>query len=140
MSASLKPPRGRIVSRAAQMLDDDAFAKDLGVELVSEDPLTLQMVVADRHLNFLGVGHGGMLFSLADVAFGLASNLPGPVAFAVDTHLVLTAGSHKGDVLTAVVEELARGKTLATYRVLLKRQDGRLAGNFTGTVSLKSTV
>src|SRR3990172_3939715 len=137
MSASLKPPRGRIVSRAAQMLDDDAFAKDFGVELVSEDPLTLQMVVADRHLNFLGVGHGGMLFSLADVAFGLASNLPGPVAFAVDTH---TAGSHKGDVLTAVVEELARGKTLATYRVLLKRQDGRLAGNFTGTVSLKSTV
>lgn len=122
------------------MLEADPFAKDLGVELVSEDPLTVRMVVADRHLNFLGVAHGATMFALADVAFSLASNLPGPPALAVDTHLVFTAGSRIGDELTAVVEELVRGKTLATYRVTLTRQDGRLAGSFTGTVSLKSTV
>jgi acyl-coenzyme A thioesterase PaaI-like protein len=35
-----------------------------------------------------------------------------------------------------VVEEVNRGRTLATYRVLVRRADGKLAGHFTGTVLL----
>jgi acyl-coenzyme A thioesterase PaaI-like protein len=36
--------------------------------------------------------------------------------------------------LTATAEEVRRGRTLATYRVLVRRADGKVIGHFTGTV------
>ncbi len=114
----------------------DPFAALLGIELVSDDPVTLRLPVGGRHTNFHGGTHGGAVFALADAAFALASNAPGPRALAIDAHLTLNSGSAAGDVLTAVAEEVARGRTVATYRVVVRRGDGRLVGNFTGTVSI----
>jgi acyl-CoA thioesterase len=119
------------------MLLNDGFANGLGIELVSvsSEEIVVAMEVGDRHLNFLGVGHGGAVFSLADCAFSLASNSAGR-AVAIDTHLVLTGASRKGDRLEAAVRELSRGRTLGTYRAEVTRQDGRLVGLFTGTVHI----
>lgn len=114
----------------------DGFAALLGIELVSDEPVTLRLRLTERHLNFHGGAHGGAVFALADAAFALASNAPGPRAVAIDTHLTVNAGSGAGDTLTAVAEEVARGRTVATYRVVVRRSDGRLVGNFTGTVSI----
>ncbi len=94
------------------------------------------MPVRADHLNFLGVGHGGMVFSLADCAFSLASNAAGDRAVAIDTHLVLTGGTKEGDVLEARIVESSRGRTLGTYRADVTRQDGRTVGLFTGTVHI----
>jgi acyl-coenzyme A thioesterase PaaI-like protein len=55
---------------------------------------------------------------------------------AIDTHRVITGGSRTGDVLTAVAEEVTRGRTLGTYRVTVTRSDGRVVGLFTGTVHI----
>lgn len=123
-------------ARVASLLDADNFAKGLGVELVSvtDDEIAVALDVNDSHANFLGVGHGGMVFSLADCAFSLASNSAGADAVAIDTHLVLTAASRPGDRLEARVRELSRGRTLGTYRAELRRSDGRIVGLFTGTV------
>lgn len=117
------------------LLEGDRYANDLGVELVSvsDDEIVVALEVSDRHANFLGVGHGGMVFSLADCAFSLASNSAGD-AVAIDTHLVLTAATRPGDRLQATVRELSRGRTLGTYRAEVTRSDGRLVGLFTGTV------
>ena len=125
-------------SRVEKMLDDDAFAALLGIELVSvnAEHITVALEVDERHLNFLDVGHGGMVFSLADCAFSLGSNSAGDRAVAIDTHLVLTAGSGPGDRLEATVTETSRGRTLGTYRVDVTRQDGRTVGLFTGTVHI----
>jgi len=121
--------------RAAELLATDPYAQSLGIRLVAADPITLQMDVEEQHLNFARSTHGGVLFSLADCAFSIASNVAGGLAVAVDTHLAITAASREGDVLTAVAEELTRGRTLATYRVLIDRaRDDRLCGSFTGTV------
>jgi acyl-coenzyme A thioesterase PaaI-like protein len=53
---------------------------------------------------------------------------------AIDTHLAITGGSGEGEVLTAVAEEITRGRRLGTYRVTVTRSDGRVVGLFTGTV------
>ncbi|NNF62850.1 MAG: hotdog fold thioesterase [Acidimicrobiia bacterium] len=124
----------------AALLERDPFATSLGIELVSVDPITLRMQLTDAHANFHGVTHGGAVFSLADCAFSLASNEAGEPAFAIDTHLVLPAGSKPGDTLTAVAEEVTRGRTLATYRIIVTRDDDRVVGNFTGTVYIKPTT
>lgn len=122
--------------RVAQLLADDRYARSLGIDLieVTDDEIAVVLEVGDDHQNFLGVGHGGMVFSLADCAFSLASNNAGDPAVAIDTHLVLTAASRVGDRLVARVREMSRGRTLGTYHVEVTRGDGRTAALFTGTV------
>jgi len=120
--------------RIGELFARDRFAAALGMELVDTDPVVVAMPLQPMHENFYDVTHGGAMFSLADCAFSLASNAHGDRAVAIDTHLVLTAGSRHGDRLTAVAEEVTRGRTLATYRITITRGDGRVAGLFTGTV------
>ncbi|MFZ0626112.1 MAG: hotdog fold thioesterase [Acidimicrobiia bacterium] len=128
--------------RIARLLAADAYARMLGIELVSvtDDAITIAMEVRPEHLNFLEVGHGGMVFSLADCAFSLGSNAAGDRAVAIDTHLVLTAASRLGDRLEATVTEATRGRTLGTYRVDVRRDDGRPVGLFTGTVHITTST
>jgi acyl-CoA thioesterase len=122
--------------RVAELLAADPYAGKLGVELVSvtDEEIMVALAIRPDHLNFLSVGHGGVIFSLADCAFSLASNQAGDRAVAIDTHLVLTAATKEGDRLQARVREVSRGRTLGTYRAEVTLDDGRVAGLFTGTV------
>ncbi|HWB89577.1 MAG TPA: hotdog fold thioesterase [Acidimicrobiia bacterium] len=124
--------------RVGDMLAADEYARGLGIELVEVTPeeIVVGLHVTPAHCNFLGVGHGGVIFSLADCAFSLASNSAGDRAVAIDTHLVLTAACRPGDRLLARVRESSRGRTLGTYRAEVTRPDGRIAGLFTGTVHI----
>jgi acyl-CoA thioesterase len=121
--------------RAAELLAADPYSRSLGVRLVevTDEAVTVAMVIDEGHHNFAGSTHGGVLFSLADVALSLAGNVPGP-AVAIDTHLAITAASVAGDELVATATELTRGRTLSTYRVEVRRtSDDRICGTFTGT-------
>jgi acyl-CoA thioesterase len=126
--------------RIAPHLDSDRYATLLGITLVAVDEasVTVRMPLTQDHENFLGGTHGGALFSVADCAFSLASNAYEEPAVAVDTHLAITAPTAAGDVLTATAVEVHRGRTLATYRVEVSRDDGRVCGHFTGTVYIKA--
>lgn len=121
--------------RVQNLLADDNYARGLGIELVTvtDDEIVVAMDVIEDHLNFLGLGHGGMVFSLADCALSLASNSAGEAA-AINTHLALTAATRAGDRLEATVREESRGRRLGTYRVYVTRGDGRTVALFTGTV------
>jgi acyl-CoA thioesterase len=121
--------------RVESLLSDDRYAALLGIGLVSVDDasIVLRMEVGQQLANFTGSTHGGAVFSLADCALSLASNVAG-LAVAVDTHLAVTAPSAPGDTLEATVVEEAAGNRLATYRVTVRRGDGRICGVFTGTV------
>jgi acyl-coenzyme A thioesterase PaaI-like protein len=54
----------------------------------------------------------------------------------IDAHLALTATTTTGDVLTATAEEMTRGRTLATYRVTVRRSDGRTSALLSATARL----
>ena len=127
-------------SRVEDLVRADPYAQLLGITLasVSDDEIVVELEVGPSHLNFLGVGHGGMVFSLADCAFSLGSNAAGDRAVAIDTHLALTGAAREGDRLRARVVEATRGRTLGTYRVDVTRGDGRVIGLFTGTVHILS--
>lgn len=119
-----------------RLLAADAYASALGISWVSgsETECVVSMTLGPEHLNFADVAHGGVIFSLADCAFSLASNAPGRLAVAVDTHLVIPAASQAGDVLTARATEVSLGNKLATYRVDVSGPDSQVVGLFTGTV------
>jgi acyl-CoA thioesterase len=119
----------------------DPYAAGQGYRLVdvSDQTVTVEMTIRGDQVNFLGGTHGGVVFSVADCAFSLASNAYPEDAVAIDTHLVLMASSKVGDTLTATATEVSRSKSLATYRVDVLRGDGRQVAAFTGTVFILSS-
>jgi acyl-CoA thioesterase len=120
---------------------NDPYASAQGFKLVdvNADTVVVSMTVRQDQVNFLGGTHGGVLFSLADCAFSLASNAYGEPAVAIDTHLAITASSDIGETLTATAREMTRGRSLATYRVDVSRSDGRTVALFTGTVFIRKS-
>ena len=114
----------------------DRYLRFLGIDVVHVGPgtATLRMPVRAVHLNFNGTGHGGAIFSLADSAFGLASNSHGIVAAAVDAHITYQVAVVEGDVLTARAVEVSRRPKFAVYRVDVARADGTPVSSFTGSV------
>jgi uncharacterized protein (TIGR00369 family) len=92
------------------------------------------MPLSGRHMNFLDGAHGGALFSLAEVAMRERAAEDGPDPVLLDAHLALTAGGSEGDVFTARTEPVKVGRTLGVYRTTVTRGDGKVVGEFTGTV------
>lgn len=95
---------------------------------------TVAMTVAAEHLNFNGTCHGGAIFTLADTAFGLASNSHGVVAAGIDAHVTYHRAVHSGDVLIAKASEVSRNARIAVYRVDVTGPGERAVASFTGTV------
>lgn len=114
----------------------DGLAATLGIALVDggEGHASVRMRIGADHLNFHGTCHGGVVFSLADTAFGLASNSYGTSAAAIDAHLSFNTAVREGEILSATARVRSRGRRLATYAVEVTREDGRVVSVFTGTV------
>ena len=113
----------------------DTFARGLGIELIeaSLGRAVTQVTVEAHHLNFNGVGHGGLTFTLADAAFGYACNSQGVVSGSIDAHIIYSAATRTGDVLTATAVEISRSSKTSNYRIDIVRADGKLVAAMTGT-------
>ena len=120
---------------AAALARRDIFARDLGIEVVEAVPgrAVTRVRVEARHVNFNGVYHGGLTFTLADAAFGYACNSHGIMSAGIDVHMMYNAAAQVGDVLTATATEIARSARIANYRVDVVRTDGTLVAGMSGT-------
>ncbi|MEP6656622.1 MAG: methylmalonyl Co-A mutase-associated GTPase MeaB [Betaproteobacteria bacterium] len=114
----------------------EPFGLAMGLACVEGGPgrAVVMATVGPQHLNFNGTCHGGMLFTLADTAFGLASNSHGMIAAGIGAHIAYHVAARAGDVLTATAVEVSRSRKLAVYRVEVHRADATLIASFTGTV------
>ena len=126
--------------RAKRLAGADPFVVGMGIECLATDAgqATLRLQVEPHHLNFMGICHGGVIFTLADTAFGLAANSYGPVAAGIDAHITYQVSVVTGDTLIATTQEVSRSSKLAVYRCDVTRQDGVLVSSFTGTVYVTS--
>jgi len=128
--------------RIAGLVASDALCATLGIVFRDGGPgcAEVAMTVDARHLNFNGGCHGGAIFSLADSAFGLASNSHGPVAAGIDAHITFQAAVGAGDMLVARATEVQRSRRIGVYRIDVVREDvnGEApVSSFTGTVYVK---
>lgn len=118
------------------------YAIHLGMTVLQASPTLTRvaLTVDGAGLNMHGSAHGGVIFSLADEAFAIISNQEAQ-AVAVETHLSFFRAACEGDQLVAVATPERVGRTLATYRVEIRRgEEGELIALFLGTVSRREKV
>lgn len=119
-----------------RLLDRDPFVRLLGavIEHAEVGRVRLSLLLRDEHMNFNGSAHGGVLFSLADTAFGLASNAHGVIAVGIHADMAYSLPGSSGDVLIAEAEEISCSRRVGIYRVTVRRNNGDVIAVFTGTV------
>jgi acyl-CoA thioesterase len=118
------------------MMAGDAAARLLGIELVEYGPgwARTRMTIRDDMVNGHGIGHGGMIFSLADTAFACACNSWGPVTVAAECDILFVAPARRGDVLTAEARMRSRFGRGGLYDVTVQSGD-QLVAEFRGRSS-----
>ena len=124
----------------ADVTDGQAFharnraAALLGIEVVDLAPgrATLSMVLRADMTNPHGIGHGGIVFTLADTAFGYAANAGQPPALALTAEITFVAPCRPGDVLQACATRQSQGGRTAVYDVRVTDRAGTLIALFRG--------
>lgn len=114
--------------------DRDRFAEHLGIRVfdAADGRAKAEMEVSETHLNGVGMTHGGVIFTLADMAFAAAANSHGDDAVAATVTIsYLNAG--KTGRLTAVAEEISRSRRLGTYRIEVVDESGKQIASLQGT-------
>jgi acyl-CoA thioesterase len=124
---------------ATKFLDADHFSKQLGIRLISASPgkSTLHLDISDKHLNSHGTVHGGVIFSLADVAFAIASNTSGIPTVAINTSITYMKAASSG-TLIAEAKEFASNPKLGSYVVEVYDQNREKIAVFQGLAYRKS--
>ena len=127
---------GDVKARVMALAAADPFVRSLGICCIDAGAgtATVVMTVGPQHLNFNGTCHGGVIFTLADTAFGLASNSHGKIAAGIDAHITYHPATPAGERLQAHAIEVSRSRKLAVYRIDVTRADGVMISSFTGTV------
>ena len=82
------------------------------------------MKLEENHLNFMGMIHGGVIFSLADVAFGAAANSFGTRAMALSVGIDFLAAPKIVGEMTAEVELVQRAGKMGFYRMQVTDAEG----------------
>jgi acyl-CoA thioesterase len=121
------------------MLENDKVAVWLNVELleVRKGFARMKMVVREDMLNAAGVCQGGAIFSFADFAFAVASNVYGKVALATGASISFANPAFEGEELVATATEKNRTRRTGLYEVEVKKSTGELVALFVGQVFVK---
>jgi acyl-CoA thioesterase len=118
--------------------EKDRFATTNGMRLVELRPgyAKTSMAVEDRHLNSVGTVHGGVIFTLADFAFGVAVKTGGKVAPLINSSVCFLKATRTG-TLTAEATEVSRSRKISTCTVRVTNDTGELVALFQGTAYIK---
>lgn len=119
---------------------NDRYAALTGVEIVEvkEGYCKAQLKITDKHLNAANVVQGGAIFTLADLAFAVASNSRGQLALAVNVNITFLKGV-SGGTLYAIATEFDDPKKLGAYDVSVTNEKGEMVARFNGLVYRKSS-
>lgn len=117
---------------------NDRFAEHVGIELleVSEGRAKAKMEIKEHHLNGVNIAHGGAVFSLADLAFAVASNSHRTIALGINASISYLKAA-AGGTLIAEAKEVSLNPKLATYEVRVTDENNDLIAIFLGTVYRK---
>jgi acyl-CoA thioesterase len=109
-------------------MQDDPWARALGIEFleIKRGYCRLALTLQPHMVNFQGSPHGGVIFSIADIAFGTACNSHGEPAVALSMTISFMSAVAAGSRLVAEAREVKQGRRAGFYQVTVNTEGGAL--------------
>ncbi len=123
----------------AERVRDGMFAKDaaahalgMAVTTIAPGRATVTMTVRADMLNGFGICQGGLVTTLADMAFAYACNSFNELTVASGFDVDLLGPGHVGDLLTASGRVVSQGSRMGLYDIEVHNQMGERIAMFRG--------
>ena len=129
----------------AQSLEEfflhDEFARQNGIEIVeiADGYARTRVSIEPRHLNAGGYVQGGVLFTLADLAFAAATNSHGTLTVTSTANITFVRGA-TGGTITAQAQELVNHRHLPFCVVRITDDTGNILAIFTASGYRKEDI
>ena len=109
-------------------IQDDPWSRALGIDFLAlgRGFCRLGLTLQPPMVNFQGYPHGGVIFSLADTAFGAACNSHGEPAVALNMTISFLTAVPAGSRLVAEAREIKQGRRAGFYQVDVTSEMGAL--------------
>lgn len=113
---------------------DDCFARSIGARLteVREGYSRAELVVEAHHINAAGVCQGGVMYTLADLAFAAVANSHKVLTLGVSNTITFVKSAQLGDVLVAECTEQYNHRRLPYCDMKVTNQRGEVLAFMTG--------
>lgn len=114
--------------------NDDKFAKSIGAQLteVREGYACAELIVEDRHLNGAGVCQGGVIYTLADLAFAAVANSHGILSLGISNTITFIKSAQLGETIKAECTEQVNHHRLPYCDIKVTNEQGEILAIVTG--------
>ncbi len=119
----------------------DNFSNLVGIELLEVKPgyARTKLEIKPHHLNGFRAVHGGVIFTLADLACAVASNADGQLTVSVSASIHYIK-SGKGGSLFAEAKKTCSNAKLSSYEITVSDDKGEKIASFQGLVYHKKST
>lgn len=119
-----------------QRQEKGGFNELLGLRVnhIRQGYAEIELPARPENLNPLGNAHGGVIFSLCDVAAGTAAASSGRVGVTLNASINYLRPGKQGQSLIAKTREIKTGRTTAVYGVDVTSEDGTEVASATFTM------
>ena len=113
---------------------NDRFAHSIGAQLteVREGYARAELTVEEQHLNGAGVCQGGVMYTLADLAFAGVANCHGILTLGISNTITFLKSGQLGDRIIAECTEVYDHHKLPYCDMKISNQNGELLAVMTG--------
>ncbi len=114
--------------------EGDRFAKGIGARIteIREGLSKAELTVGPEHINGAGVCQGGVMYTLADLAFAAVANSHGILSLGISNTITFMKSAQVGDRLTAECREVLDHHKLPYCDIQIRNQRGELVAVMTG--------
>lgn len=115
------------MDEAKRIFHSEEYAVKLSgavIERAEPQKAVCSLEIDDRHKNSIGVVMGGAIYTLADLAFAVASNVGQPLTVTLEGQMTYLRPVKSGKLTAETFCEKAGEKT-CSYRVDIRDQDGK---------------
>jgi acyl-CoA thioesterase len=122
------------IESAREFFYKDKFAVNTGITLddLTDDKAICSLEITDDHKNAYGGVMGGVIFTLADFAFAVATNHENPNVVSLDSTINFL-GIAKGKKIYAKAECVKDGRTTCVYVITITDEGGKEVARVTTT-------
>lgn len=112
------------MERIKTIFENDPYLKHLGIEIeeVGKGYSRVSVRINEHMINFLGLPHGGLIFSVADAAFAAACNSHGIKAVAAQVDIHFLSSPAIGERIVAEAREEKLTKRLGYYTIVVRNE------------------